>query len=115
MKRETCLRCKHCNLLIVLFVLFTGLLSTNVYAGEGKPDETPAAAQQDDFEFILELYGWVAKIDGTTATGTDFEIDFYTIVENLDFTLMSTPNLCSARNERFSLIRSGIVVRVKPA
>ena len=79
----------NCTFVFVLAVLFLGLFTVNVYAVDGKPDATQADAQQDNWEFVLELYGWMAEIDFTTAEGYDYEIDFDTIVENLDITLMA--------------------------
>ena len=95
------MRRQHFIFLYVLAVLCIGLLSTNVYAGEEKPAETQTAAQQDDWEFVLELYGWIATIDGTSASGNNFEIDFDTIVKNLDMALMTT---LGARKDKWSFM-----------
>ena len=89
---------KHlkCTLLVTMTVLYLGLLSFNVYAADTKSEAAP-----DEWEFVWEVYGWIATIDGTSAGGTDFEIDFETIVENLDFTFMS---VLGARKERWSFM-----------
>ena len=93
------------SILLVLAVLCIGLLSTNVYAGEEKPAETHTAAQQDEWEFVLELYGWAAELDGTTPTGDDFEISLSDILNNLDLTLMST---FGARKDKWAFMVDGI-------
>jgi hypothetical protein len=77
-------------------VLCIGLLSINVYAADTKSEAAP-----DEWEFVWEVYGWIATIDGTSGGGTDFEIDFETIVENLDFTFMS---VLGARKERWTFM-----------
>jgi len=75
--------------LFVLAVLFHGLFTVNVYAADEKPVETQTDVQQVNWEFILEIYFWMAEIDATTAGGQDLEFDFDTIMENLDLTLMA--------------------------
>jgi len=82
-------------------VLCIALFSINVYAAEGKPDATRSDAAPENWEFVLELYGWIAEIDGTSASGQDFEIDFKTIVENLDMTLMTT---LGARKDKWTFM-----------
>ncbi|MBW1790529.1 MAG: hypothetical protein JRK53_28660 [Deltaproteobacteria bacterium] len=79
----------NCTFLFVLAVLFHGLFTVNVYAADEKPVETQTDVQQDNWEFILEIYFWMAEIDATTAGGQDLEFDFDTIMENLDLTLMA--------------------------
>ena len=87
--------------LFILAVLFIGLMTSPVYAGDEKPAETKAAAQQDDWEFDLALYVWMPKIEGTSAGGTDFEISFKDILENLDMTVMTT---FGARKNKWSFM-----------
>jgi hypothetical protein len=65
-----------------------------------------AAAKQGIIEFPLGFYGgWTALIDGTEVTGTDFEIDFDTIVEYLNEGLLTTPGICR-KNEPFRSVFS---------
>ena len=90
-----------CTLLVVMAVLCIGLFSVNVYAADAKPDATRSDAAPEDWEFVLQLYGWIAEIDGTTADGHDFTIDFKTIVENLDMTLMTT---VGARKDKWTFM-----------
>jgi hypothetical protein len=95
------MRRQQYNFLIVFVVLCICLFSINVYAADAKPDATRLDTAPEEWEFVLEVYGWAATIDGTTATGTDFEIDFDTIVENLDFTLMS---VLGARKDKLAFL-----------
>jgi hypothetical protein len=104
------MRRQNCTLIFVLAVLLLGILSAPVYAGEEKSAENQATAQQDDWEFILALYGWVAEIEGTTASGHDFEIDFKTIMENLDMTLMTT---FGARKDKWTFATDVLHLNIK--
>jgi hypothetical protein len=45
-------------------------------------------AQDDELQFGLEIYGWGASIGGETATGSDVNLDFDDILDNLNFTAM---------------------------
>jgi hypothetical protein len=83
------MRRQKCSYLFVLAVLLLGILSAPVYAVEEKPAETQVAAQQDDWEFILTVYGWAAELDFTLPTGDEAEISFSDIMKNLDMTFMS--------------------------
>lgn len=76
----------HKTILSVLVVLFVSLLCTNVYAAAEKQGVAP----QDDWEFILAVYGWMADIEATAPNGADIDISFSDIWDNLDFTFMST-------------------------
>jgi hypothetical protein len=84
-----------CVLIMAVFLI--GLLSVNAYAGE----ETRSDANPEEWEFVVQLYGWMATIEGTDATGHDFEFDFDTILENLDFTFMG---VFGARKNRWTLM-----------
>ena len=51
----------------------------------------PVSAQEalsDDWEFSASIYMWGAGIDGKTAQGDDFDVEFKDILDNLDFTFM---------------------------
>lgn len=76
------------TLLIAMTVLCSSLFSINVYAEETKPDVTRSEAAPYEWEFVLELYGWLATLETTTAGGYDVEIDFDDILDNFDFALM---------------------------
>ncbi len=78
-----------CTLLVVIAVLLVGLFSINVPAEEGKSVEPRSDAAPDEWEFVMEVYGWIATIEATSAGGLDVEFDFETILENLDITFMS--------------------------
>ncbi len=84
------MRQKQYPFLFILAVLFVGFLTSSVYAGDEKPAETKAAKQQDNWEYAIEAYVWMPKIEGTSAGGTDFEISSKDILENLDMALMTT-------------------------
>ena len=61
---------KH-TLLFVLGVLSIGLFTTNVYAGNEKPEDTQTPAQQDKWEFGANLYLWGPDITADLASGGD--------------------------------------------
>ena len=56
------MRRQHYTSLYALVALHVGLLFPNVSAAEAKPAETQAAVQQDNWETVLEAYGWIATI-----------------------------------------------------
>jgi len=89
MKGETLMRRQRYTFLFILAVFCIGLLTSPVYAGDEKPAETKVAAQQDDWEFVLELYGWMAELDATAPNGVDVDITFSDILDNLDIAFMS--------------------------
>jgi hypothetical protein len=84
------MRRQNCTFLFVLAVLFFGMLSAPVYAGEEKLAEKQAATQQDDWEFALSFYVWMPDIETTTASGHEVEITFSDILDNLGMTLMTS-------------------------
>jgi hypothetical protein len=77
---------KHLNrkFLSVLTVICICLFTINVYAAETKQDAARSDAAPDEWEFVLELYGWLPDIETTTASGDTLELDLETILENLD-------------------------------
>lgn len=52
----------------------------------------PAAAQDSvgDWNFGLEIYGWLPDIEITTQSGTEIDLTLSDILDNLDFTLQGT-------------------------
>ncbi len=45
---------------------------------------------KDDWQFDVQIYGWMPNIYGKSAVDTDFEIDLDDILDNLQFIVMST-------------------------
>ena len=78
------------NFLSALVALCICLLSINVYAADASPEASRSDAASEEWEFILELYGWLPDIEVTSAGGTDVKIDIETIVENLDLIVFTT-------------------------
>ena len=65
---------------VIALILFTANLAA-----------VPAYSQSDDsWEYSGALNLWGAGIQGTTAAGTDIDVSFSDILDNLDFTLMGT-------------------------
>ena len=95
------MRRQHFIFSLILAVFCIGLLSANVYAGGNKSAETKAVTKQDNWEYDLALYVWMPKMQGTSAGGTDFEISFSDILDNLDMTLMTT---IGARKNKWSFM-----------
>jgi hypothetical protein len=104
------MRRQNCTFIFVLAVLFLGILSAPVYAVEEKPAETQVAAQQDDWEFILTVYGWAAELDFTLPTGDEAEITFSDILDNLDMTLMTT---LGARKDKWTFATDVLHLNIK--
>ncbi len=46
------------------------------------------AAEEDKWEFGVNVYAWIAGIGGTTSGGGNIDVPFSDIVSNLDFALM---------------------------
>ena len=89
------------TLLIAITVLCSSLFSITVYAEETKPDTDRSEAAPEEWEFVLELYGWTAAVDATTAGGHDVEIEFDDIWDNLDFAIMG---VLGARKNKWSFM-----------
>jgi len=47
-----------------------------------------AAAQEDDWQFVTETYGWYASLGGDTASGSDIDVETDTLIDDLDFAFM---------------------------
>ncbi len=73
------------NKTILLFVSLVILAATTpgILAAE-------EATQEDGWQFEVVPYMWVAAMGGESVTGGDIDIDFSDIIDNLDFTFMST-------------------------
>jgi len=91
----------HKTILSVLVVLLVSLLSANVYAAA----EKQGVAQQDDWEFVLVLYVWMADIEATFPNGADVDVSFSDILDNLQFSFMSTVGV---RKNRWAFMVDGI-------
>lgn len=52
------------------------------------------------WQMALQLYGWIAGIDSTTATGDSISVDFEDILEDLSMTVMGT---VGARKGRWAI------------
>jgi hypothetical protein len=89
------------NFLSVLAGLCICLFSINGYAADASAEAGRSDANLEEWEFVVELYGWIATIEGTSADGHDFEFDFETIVENLDMTIMA---VLGARKNKWTLM-----------
>jgi hypothetical protein len=63
--------------------------------------EVSAETLSESWQFEGKLYLWAPDIKGETVTGTDIEIDFDTIIENLDLVYMGN---FGARKEKWSLL-----------
>ena len=63
-------------LIMVLFMSMPGRVSAQ------------EEAQGDKWQFGAELYLWMASIGGTATSGEDIDIDFDTIIDNLDMAFM---------------------------
>jgi hypothetical protein len=68
-----------------------------------------AAGSADDWQYSGTLYLWGASIKGETAGGADFDIDFSTLIDNLNMTLMGA---LEARRREWSFVVDGIYLNV---
>ena len=104
------MRRQNCTFLLILAVLLFGMLSAPVYAADEKPAETQAAAQQDDWEYILAFYVWAADLEFTLPTGDEAEITFSDTLDNLDMTLMTT---LGARKDKWTFMTDVLYLSIK--
>lgn len=81
-----------------LFLKGIGILSVSIVI-LGFSITGTAMAQGDDWKFGIEGYGWAPRIDGETASGSDFTIDLNNILDNLNFTFMG---VVAARKGKWS-------------
>ena len=96
--------------LLVTMVVLCSLFSINANAEDTKPMASRSEAAPDNLEFVLELYGWLASAEATTAGGRDFELDIDDILDNLDFTLMG---VLGARKNRWSFMMDVIYMNLE--
>ena len=71
--------------LLVAMIVLCSLFSLNADAEDTNPDASRSEAAPDEWEFVLQLYGWLATLETTTAGGYDVEIDLDDILDNFDF------------------------------
>ena len=56
----------------------------------------PASAE-DDWRFLVEIYGWGAQFQITSADGAPFEIDTHELLENLEFVAMTAAGVSKGK------------------
>lgn len=66
--------------------------------------------KETDWEFMAEIYLWGASVDGKTVSGTDIEVDFGDIADNLNLGFMG---LVGARKGKWSVITDVIYLDVE--
>ena len=69
------------GLLFLSFIVLVVFLPGIVTAQE--------TAQNEDWQFFVDIYGWLPDIKGKSASGSDFEIKFSDILDSLNLTMMS--------------------------
>jgi len=89
MKGFKCLR--TCTF-VFLGLFFTLVLAHPVLAEETSPDS---------WKFSGGRYAWTPSVKGETALGTDIDVSFSDIIDNLDIVLMG---MMTARKDKFSLL-----------
>ena len=77
------------KILVFVAALSIALLSANIYAGTAQADDKQTVDQQDSWEFGLEIYLWGASLGGETVSGSDIDVDFGDIFDNLEMGFMS--------------------------
>jgi len=74
---------------------------------------TPVAAaestQGDDWRYAATLYLWAAGIDGETARGSDVNVNFKTLIDNLNMAFMGA---FEARKDKWSMLADVIYLNV---
>jgi hypothetical protein len=74
---------------------------------------TPVAAQPSEvdgrWQFVATVYGWAAGTDATTAAGSDIDIAFDTLLDNLNMAAMGA---IQARRNEWSLLADVIYLNV---
>ena len=76
------MRRKKIGLWFLLLIMLVAFLPGIVAAQDTPPT--------DDWEFDVQIYGWMPNIYGKSATGSDFELDLDDILDSLQFMVMST-------------------------
>ena len=88
-----------------LFSLFLSLIvhttAQRVFANEGAPSS---------WQFSAGIYLWTPDVKGETTLGSDFDISFSDIIDNLDIAFMG---MFTARKDRFSLLADVIYMDIE--
>ena len=64
----------------------------------------------DQWQFVIEPYLWMAGINGSTTSGTDFSVDFNDLLSNLKFSYMG---IAGVKKGKWSLLVDTIYMDVK--
>lgn len=86
------------GLLVSVIVLSSGEM---VLANEGV---------SSNWQFSAGLYAWTPAIKGETALGTDFDVSFSDILDNLDVAFMG---MVTARKDKFSILADVIYMDIE--
>jgi hypothetical protein len=91
--------------IILSFLLLFGLVitQTGVLAAE-------EAAQNEGWQFGVDIYMWGASIGGDSASGTEVDIDFEDLFKNLNLAFMGT---AGARKGKWSFMLDAIYLDVQ--
>jgi len=68
------------------------------------------AAPNTEWQFSTGLYLWAPAIKGETALGSDFDVSFSDILDNLDIAFMA---MLTARKDKFSLLADVIYMDIE--
>jgi len=90
--------------IVILFVLFFVVATTPGILVAEEP------SQDDGWKFGAQLYLWGAGIGGELASGSDIDIGFGDIVDNLDFAFMGT---FGARKGKWSFMLDAIYLDIE--
>jgi hypothetical protein len=82
------------------------LCAAALSAGPAAAGESAAA---DDWQYAATLYFWGAGIDGETASGADVNVNFSTLIDNLNMAFMGA---FEARKAKWSLLADVIYLNV---
>lgn len=69
----------------IIYFVFVLTVFTTFALGSVAAEET---AKADDWQFFVDLYGWLPNIKGDAASGNDIDIGVGTILDDLNFTIM---------------------------
>lgn len=81
----------------ICMVIILGLTVTHIAAQPASAEESSAGSWQ----FAAGLYAWTPSVKGETALGTDIDVSFSDIIDNLDIAYMG---MMTARKDKFSLL-----------
>jgi hypothetical protein len=68
------------------------------------------SAQSDDWQYAATLYLWGAGINGQTARGSDVNVNFKTLIDNLNMAFMGA---FEARKDKWSMLADVIYLNVE--